>query len=208
MACQVIHKEYLTREKDGRYRAQVQPHLQEHRPGEGAARVRDLLPGYSNISEIYTRVGFDVNPITRVPVAPRVDLVPTAVAGDTASTRQRRQRRTPQHCESAPELTVEAGDGNIVPRVLSPLLGDARAAALALDSPSDTRSRRSRSAVDATRAGLVPEVNLALSRASEHEGAPSSTSSRGFSSSNLNDNAATMMLIQRRCNRQKDFRFI
>lgn len=66
----IYAKEYLRPEKEGRFTCQVFEDKQHHRPGEGKYRVSDLMPGYGNLSEVYSRLGFEPHSYDRRPVPP------------------------------------------------------------------------------------------------------------------------------------------
>lgn len=102
-AGRIYAKDVLEPERNGRYYAQIFSDQQKHRPGEGALRLSDTMPGMSNIEEIYRRTGWTTDPNTRRPQRPQIS--PERARGITTAdvaqldSLQDLMRRT----ESAPE---------------------------------------------------------------------------------------------------------
>mmetsp|Transcript_58124 Transcript_58124/g.101764 ORF Transcript_58124/g.101764 Transcript_58124/m.101764 type:complete len:225 (-) Transcript_58124:76-750(-) len=94
-AQEVYRKEYLFKEKNLRFPAQIRAHRQNHRPGEGKPRLADMMPGYANVSEIYDRMGFEEDIGTRRRKLPEISL-DEALGLVEDPDKVRAQRRLPQ----------------------------------------------------------------------------------------------------------------
>lgn len=104
----VLVKEYTNKEKLARHTCQLLQERMQTPTGRAPSRSSDVMPGYASISEVYSRIGYELNPHNRR-VAPPTVLEPPGAYADSMTSRRSVRSASAASLPSSRSSRREAG---------------------------------------------------------------------------------------------------